>query len=604
MLFVPFFFLSSSFSFFCSTFVEEMTNEKEQEWITALGLDFSTQSAKAVVVDVSANELRVVCEKQVGFRSDARLRSAFDLDAECLSRGTAPGEANQPALLPVAALDALFTDLKADAACARALQRVAVVSVSAQQHAHVLLTTGAPAALTAAVAAAAATSDEDARLAPRLADADFFAVPFMRVWKTSCTEREAARVRTALGGAAAATALTGAAAPARFSAFGLMRTAAEHPEAYARTGAVLLLNTLLAALLTGTCAPATLAVDPGAACGTALVDYRARTYAPAALTAVAGAGDVALPGGAEGLRARLPRIASALHTCAGHVAPCFARACGLPRTCVVALGSGDNPMTHVLCPDGCWLLSLGSSFVIMAGTRTPRTVPGADASYDGCDRPFVLCCRTNGAQRWDAVPSLLHPCPDGSSDQDDQDDHSAFEQAIAAANAACSSHPPPSANATPAMMMLWHTQPETFPQSAWHQAQPVRSGYTPTRANDTVALVDSSLASLHLHAVRALGHRPHTLYLAGGPAQSPALRARIAALWGCPVALVHPRLCFLSVFTLILFLTNTSTHRRSMFGSCTFWSGDVPRVLPWRGRGHRAARNCRRSQQSGQGRDP
>lgn len=504
-----------------------------EERITALGLDFSTQSAKAVLVDVDAR-LHVVCEKQVSFLRDARLRAAFDLDAECLARGTAPGEANQPALLAVAALDALLADLAADPAAAPALRRTAVVAVSAQQHAHVLLTTHAPAALAAALDAAAAHNAADPRLAPRLAAADFFAVPFMRVWKTACTAPEAARVRTALGGAAACTALTGAAAPARFSAFGLARTAARDPAAYARTGAVLLLNTLVAALLTGTCAAPAVAVDAGAACGTALVDYRARAYAPAALAAVAAVG--ALPGGAEGLRARLPRVAAALRTCAGHVAPLFARAYGLPRTCAVALGSGDNPMTHVLCPDGCWLLSLGSSLVVMAGTRTPRTVPGADASYDGCDRPFVLCCRTNGAQRWDAVATVLHPHGEGEDDSKDDDDaHSAFEHAIAAANAE-------TAPQATARMMLWHTQPETFPPSAWHQAQPVRSAYAPTRAHDTVALVDSSLASLYLHAVRALGDRPRTLYLAGGPAQCPALRTRIAALWGCPVALVHPRL--------------------------------------------------------------
>ena len=109
-----------------------------------------------------------------------------------------------------------------------------------------------------------------------------------------------------------------------------------------------------------------------------------------------------LPGGSEGLLAKLPELAPP-DSIVGNIAVYFVEKYGFSQECSIVAGSGDNPQAKV--PVAGDLLSLGTSFVNMVSTDGETLDPEgfANAMYDGIGRPFMFGCRTNGAMVWDAV---------------------------------------------------------------------------------------------------------------------------------------------------------------------------------------------------------
>ena len=466
--------------------------------VTSLGLDFSTQSVKALVsvFNVASGEHSCPAEKSVNFVHDPRLGSKYPLspdDYMCRERSE-PGEANQQALLPVAALDAVLADLSA----VYDLGKIDVVNVSAQQHAHVFLARDAGSVLGRLSGAAGA----DPALPLDQVLGDLFALPFMRTWRTSCTAEDAATVRKRVGGKRRMIEITGSDAPPRFSGFGLRRTALRFPEEYAASSRFHQLSSLIPAVLTGR---ADVPLDYGNACGTSMMDYSARDWSQPVLEAVAGD----LPGGVPALRSKLPRIVSA-KTIVGNVSGYFVAKYGFSGRCRVCVGSGDNPQTKALV--GGTLLSLGSSFVLMAATSAGEGGSydwsgSANAMYDALDRPFVFGCRTNGALMWNRVREMHGVAPD---------DHQAFEAALGAAE-----------RATP-RPFVWNEAPESFPVGP--QCGPLRDGFEAERAADISGIVNSSLGSVRLHSA-GFTSTGGSILVAGGPSASAGVCLRVSAIW-------------------------------------------------------------------------
>jgi xylulokinase len=456
-----------------------------------LGLDSSTQGLTAVVVDIDARE--VVYRKSLDYALDTRL-NVFGINRDYILPPREEGEANQPPMMYLASLDAIFADMVGDLPRANlSLGAIAVINISAQQHGHVFLSTGAEKLF----AGLHKTSHGNLT---QLLDG-IFSVPFARIWRTSCTGEEADFVRRAVGGKENLIRLSGSDAPLRFSAFGIRKTARKLPDEYRATGVIHQISSLIPAVLTGN---ARTPLDYGNACGTSLMDYAKRLWSSALAAAVADG----LPGGAEGLLARLPALASGT-TVVGSIAPYFIQKYGFSRNCKVCIGSGDNPQTKVLVSGS--LLSLGSSFVIMVETdgATLDMEGNANAMYDALDRPFMFGCRTNGALRWDAVRALYGL---GKSD------HTSAEEAL---------------RNTPAgnkgRLFLWQTEKESFPISG--AFGPVRIGYeTGDLAADYAGIVESTLAAVYLHS-RHFITQGDSLHVTGGPAASPEVLRRVAAIW-------------------------------------------------------------------------
>ncbi|TET37755.1 MAG: xylulose kinase [Planctomycetota bacterium] len=460
----------------------------------ALGLDLSTQSISAVVIDIG--EKKIVYEKSLNYLSDPRL-SGFGINSDYILEPSEPGEALQPASMFLGAIDAILSDIKREFPDHDLKpEDIAVINFSAQQHGHVLLNYKANVHFNK-------LKKPGASLTGGLADIleGSLSVPFARIWRTANTKAQADFVRNRVGGGENIIRLSGSDAPLRFSGFGIRKTAEDFPEAYSDTGIIHQLNTFAAAVFLGNVA---VPLDYGNACGTSLMDYREKEWSDELLEAAADG----LPGGSEVLRAKLPALASG-KTAAGPVAKYFVEKYGFGPECRTGIGSGDNPQSKVLVEGS--LLSLGTSFVIMAQTDGETfDFPGnANAMYDAFERPFMFGCRTNGALRWDNVRA---------GHGFGKDDYSAGEDAL--------KNTPPGNNDR---IFLWQEEEESFPKSA--PFEPVRIGYDgPDFTADYAGIIESTLASVYLYS-RGFTSEGEKLFVTGGPAGSGEILRRIAAIW-------------------------------------------------------------------------
>ena len=121
----------------------------------ALGLDSSTQSLSAVVIDIDAAEK--CFEHSLDYRADARL-NRFGIGEDYILPPSDEGEAEQPPLMYLASLDAMFADLREAGV---SLENILLINTSGQQHGHVYLNRDADALL--AQLASFQNFDEDGR---------------------------------------------------------------------------------------------------------------------------------------------------------------------------------------------------------------------------------------------------------------------------------------------------------------------------------------------------------------------------------------------------------------------------------------------------------
>ncbi len=466
----------------------------------ALGLDSSTQSLTAVAVDLDNRE--IVYQKSLDYLAESQL-SKFGINSNYILPPQEKGEAKQPVVMFFSSLDVIFRNLSRDfPSLGLDVKDIRVINTSGQQHGHVLLNRGAESCFTN-LHDPPAGEELVGLLEPGLA------VPFARIWRTANTQDEASMVREAVGGKEAIIELTGSNAPLRFSAFGIRKTALGYPAEYEDTEIIHQISSLVPAVLAG---KVKIPLDYGNACGTSLMDYRARTWSKELIKAVSSG----MPGGAEALAAKLPALASGLAV-VGKIAPYFTVRYGLSSDCAVAVGSGDNPQTKVLVEGS--LLSLGTSFVIMVETdgKTFDRRGYANAMYDALDRPFCFGCRTNGALRWDGVRAEHGPA---------KKDYAPGEKTLAETSPG-----------NQGRIFLWQAEAESFPVSK--AFEPVRIGYDGKDfAADYAGIIESTLASVYLNS-RHFMAPGDLLYVTGGPAGSPEILRRVAAIWNRTVVPVE-----------------------------------------------------------------
>ncbi|CAN0138868.1 unnamed protein product, partial [Discosporangium mesarthrocarpum] len=180
------------------------------------------------------------------------------------------------------------------------------------------------------------------------------------IWADSSTGRDCRRLEVALGGAAGVAEATGSAAYCRFSGNQIARISRLEPEVYASSERVSLVSSFLTSVLAGKYCP----IDASDASGMNLMDIRTQDWHEGALAAT----------GASGLREKLGPIAPSYHT-VGRVSPFFVRKFGFSPSCVVAMGSGDNPCSiaglGLTADKGSVMVSLGTSDTVAAITTSP-----------------------------------------------------------------------------------------------------------------------------------------------------------------------------------------------------------------------------------------
>ena len=306
-----------------------------------LGLDSSTQSLSAVVIDLDGR--RVVYEKSLNF--DRALphygtQNGVLPHADPLVKHSAP-------LMWAEALDALFAEMKKDGV---ALGEILAVSGSGQQHGSVYFNSRAETVLK--------------RLNPRKPLVENLRGIFSRatapIWMDSSTAAECAEIRGALGGVAATARLTGSDAFERFTGPQIRKFFKTEPEAYAATTRIALVSSFMASLLAGKVAP----IDHGDGAGMNLMDIRRKIWSPAALKATA-----------PKLKSKLPPLAPPWKFI-GSISPYFVEKFGVHPRARVQVWSGDNPCSVVgldLVRPGGVALSLGTSDTFFGTMKTCRT---------------------------------------------------------------------------------------------------------------------------------------------------------------------------------------------------------------------------------------
>lgn len=451
-----------------------------------LGLDSSTQSLKAILID---DRLAVVGEWSVNFDADLphyRTRGGVHAAADGLT-------VTSPARMWVEALDRLLGTMRA-ARCP--FDRIAAVSGSGQQHGSVYWRRGARALLRGA--------DPRRPLAEILGEA--FAVPDSPIWMDSSTGAECRERERALGGAQAVADLTGSRAYERFTGNQIARVARMNPDGYAATERIALVSSFMASLLTGDYAP----IDVSDGSGMNLMNLRARRWDARSL-------EITGPGLAE----RLGDLVRA-HETAGSISAYHLERYGFAKGIPVIAFSGDNPNSLAglrLKEAGDVAISLGTSDTMFAALSDPA--PSGEeghlfASPVDPEGYMALVCYKNGSLTREAVRESI-----GAKSWSD------FARCL-------ESTPPGNGGQLGFYIEVPEITPPLLKTGRRRFDAQDRSVPSFDPAVEARAVYESQMLSMRRHGDR-LGIRPRTILATGGASRDAALLRVMADVFGVPV---------------------------------------------------------------------
>lgn len=333
-----------------------------------LGLDCSTQSATAIVLDAGRHD-----------RPNVVFETSLQFDDALPEYGTQHGvlpsaERGVAASSPLLWADGLDAVLARVASSGIDLHRLKAIAGSAQQHGSVYLNASAQACL----------SRLDPQHAPGAQLASALARARSPIWMDSSTSEECREITDAVGGQAILAQRTGSRAFERFTGPQIRKFYKRDAAAYAATDRIHLVSSYLASLLVGGDAP----VDPGDGSGMNLMDLASASWWPEALDATA-----------PGLAAKLPSIAPAW-TVVGRLSLYWQRRHQLTPARVV-VWSGDNPCSAIgtgLVRENATAISLGTSDTIFGLMEQPRGDSVAGHVFGAPTGAFMgLTCFANGS---------------------------------------------------------------------------------------------------------------------------------------------------------------------------------------------------------------
>jgi xylulokinase len=363
-----------------------------------LGLDSSTQSLSAVVIDLDTR--KVVYENSLNF--DAELPEFKT------KHGVLPGRdalvKHSPPQMWVAALDLMFARMKKDKV---ALGKILAISGCGQQHGSVYLNAKAPEVL--------AALDPKKSLTENLAGV--FARKTSPIWMDSSTTKECEEIRKKLGGVKFTASRTGSDTFERFTGPQIRKFYKTEPKSYEATAHIALVSSFMASLLAGKIAP----IDFGDGAGMNLMDIRKKVWNTDALKATA-----------PSLIGKLPPLADA-GKAIGPVSSYFVQKYGLNPEALATVWTGDNPASVVglgLTKPGQVAISLGTSdtfFGTMAQGHTDEHGEGHVFGSPAGGYMTLICFKNGSLARekirdyykisdWKKFGALVESTPVGNND--------------------------------------------------------------------------------------------------------------------------------------------------------------------------------------------
>jgi xylulokinase len=446
-----------------------------------IGLDSSTQSLSAVVIEVRGEHRRIVLETSLVFDEALPHYGTVHGVLPC----QAPAVAVSPPLMWVEALDVMMQRLSTSGID---LARLAAISGSAQQHGSVYLNAGAAGRL--------GSLDPGRPLAGQAAP--MLSRQVSPIWMDSSTAAECAAITAAVGGEAILAGRTGSRAFERFTGPQIRRYWTEDPAGYAATDRIHLVSSFLASLLSGSHCP----LDPGDASGANLMDLATRIWWAPAVEATA-----------PRLATKLPAIVPA-STVVGTLSGYWRTRYGFPAAKVIAW-SGDNPSSLVgvgLVREGRVAISLGTSDTIFGLMKAPRIDPGGTGHVFGAPTGdyMGLTCFSNGSLARERVRDMY-----GFTWAD-------FSRAL-------ESTPPGNGGR---MLLPWF-EPEITPRVA--QPGVHREGLSPGEpAANVRAVVEAQQMAMALHS-RWMSVTVDTIHATGGAAVNTPILQVMADVFGADV---------------------------------------------------------------------
>lgn len=445
-----------------------------------LGLDSSTQSLSAIIVDLDARS--VVHEDSISF--DEALPD-YGTENGVL-RATEPQVVHSPPLMWAEALDVMFGRLKDSDVD---LEDILAVSGSGQQHGSVYMNESAPGALEQLDPASTLRDQLDG----------MFSRPTSPIWMDSSTEVECEEIQGALGGMQATAQKTGSATFERFTGPQIRKFYKEDPVAYGQTAHVALVSSFMASIITGQVAP----IDHGDGAGMNLMDIESKTWHKEALKATA-------PDLAEKLP---PLVPSA--TVIGNVSPYFAEKYGLNPEAHALAWSGDNPNSLIgvgLVKPGMVAISLGTSDTYFGFMEECHTDPHGEGHVFGAptgDYMTLICFKNGSLAReqvrdkygydWEEFSAALERTPVGNEGG----------------------------------MMLPYFEPEIVPKVLEPGVRRFDLDENDADANCR-AVVEAQMMSMRIHS-EWMGRSPSEIYATGGASANDAILQVMADVHQCPV---------------------------------------------------------------------
>jgi len=225
-----------------------------------LGLDSSTQSLSAVVIDYDTR--KVVYNDSLNF--DEALPHYKTRNGVLPHRD--PLIKHSPPLMWAEALDLVFARMKKKGV---ALKKILAISGSGQQHGSVYLNAKGREAI--------ANLDPKLSLVKNLTGV--FSRPTAPIWMDSSTSAECGDIRRALGGIKASAQLTGSDVFERFTGPQIRKFYKTEKARYEKTASIALVSSFMSSLIAGKISP----IDHCDGAGMNLMDIRKKVWSPKAL---------------------------------------------------------------------------------------------------------------------------------------------------------------------------------------------------------------------------------------------------------------------------------------------------------------------------------
>lgn len=337
-----------------------------------LGLDASTQSFSALVIDTQQGQIVADCSINFG-----QALPHYNAPSGFIPDGPA-GEVHADPRMWLDALEMLLDTLSQTCD----LSQITAISGAGQQHGSVYLNECWQATLQSLNTQQALS----AQIAPCLSRST------APIWMDTSTQTECTEIAQTVGGNTIVCRKSGSIAIERFSGPQIRRFYKFQPQAYQQTQRIHLVSSFLCSVLCGQDAP----IDIGDGAGMNLLNIESWQWDPELLAATA-----------PELHQKLPTVVPSHHI-AGSISPYFVEKYGFKSGTDISVFTGDNPSSLVgmgASQPGKVVISLGTSDTIFAAMPTVVTDPAGCGHVFG--NPLVgsmsLQCFSNGSLAREAV---------------------------------------------------------------------------------------------------------------------------------------------------------------------------------------------------------